>query len=153
MYVNTHVNGKQVYLLVHRIVASAFIPNPDNLPEVNHRDNDRTNNVVSNLEWCSRQYNQDYRKNFKTSAAELFGLPVIAVNLETFKVFCFESQHKASRQLKINSSSVNNVIKGRRNSVRGYWFCEADENAVEKIREKFGDDVASEVEKLMKNQN
>lgn len=62
MYVHLTVKGKQVNLYVHRVIASTFIPNPDNLPEVNHKDNDRTNNSVNNLEWCTRQYNQDYKK-------------------------------------------------------------------------------------------
>ena len=45
---------------VHRIVAKAFIPNPDNLTEVNHKDEDKSNNSVDNLEWCTRQYNLTY---------------------------------------------------------------------------------------------
>lgn len=47
-------------LSVHRLVAKAFIPNPDNLPEVNHKDEDKTNNVVDNLEWCDHSYNINY---------------------------------------------------------------------------------------------
>jgi hypothetical protein len=52
------LHGKK-YLL-HRLVAMTFIPNPHNLPEVNHIDEDPSNNIVSNLEWCDRQYNASY---------------------------------------------------------------------------------------------
>lgn len=54
-YIRTFIYGKDVY--VHRLVATAFIPNPDNLQEVNHKDCDKTNNKVSNLEWVTRQQN------------------------------------------------------------------------------------------------
>lgn len=53
-------NGIRTGLKVHRLVAQAFIENPDNLPEVNHRDEDKLNNSVDNLEWCSHKYNVNY---------------------------------------------------------------------------------------------
>lgn len=58
--VNLCYNGKLYKKYVHRLVAQAFIPNPDNLPEVNHKDEDKTNNSVENLEWCDRKYNMNF---------------------------------------------------------------------------------------------
>jgi hypothetical protein len=58
--VKLYRDGKMRTLYVHRLVAQAFIPNPDNLPEVNHKDEDTTNNRVDNLEWCSSKYNSNY---------------------------------------------------------------------------------------------
>lgn len=58
--VNVWNNGKQKTMRVHRLIALAFIPNPRELPEVNHKDEIKTNNCVSNLEWCDHQYNNTY---------------------------------------------------------------------------------------------
>lgn len=60
--VNLYKNGKMKCCRVHRLVANAFLPNPENLPQINHKDEDKTNNNVSNLEWCDRAYNINYRK-------------------------------------------------------------------------------------------
>ena len=53
-------NGIRKKITIHRLVAQVFIPNPDNLPEVNHLDEDKSNNSVDNLEWCDRKYNNNY---------------------------------------------------------------------------------------------
>ncbi len=58
--ISLFVDGVDKKYHVHRLVAQTYIPNPDNLPQVNHIDEDKTNNNVTNLEWCSGQYNLEY---------------------------------------------------------------------------------------------
>lgn len=60
MQITVGKTGHRGQYRVHRMVAEAFIPNPDNLPKVNHKDNNRTNNCVDNLEWCTHVYNIQY---------------------------------------------------------------------------------------------
>lgn len=151
MYVEFSVNGKSVRLRVHRVIAASFFPNPDNLPEVNHIDCDPTNNRLDNLEWCTHQENIAYRgKLGHTSKHKDKMKPVIAINPDTFEIFWFESQNEAARQLHANSGNISEVVNDKRYRAGGYWFCYADENAVEKVRERFGDKVAKKVDELMK---
>lgn len=58
--VNLKKNGKYYCKKVHRLVAEAFIPNPTSMPQVNHIDEDRANNLISNLEWCDAKYNNNF---------------------------------------------------------------------------------------------
>lgn len=59
-YCYANINGKEYR--IHRVVAECFIPNPDNLPQVNHKDENKLNNSVDNLEWCDNRYNNTYSK-------------------------------------------------------------------------------------------
>ena len=58
-------NGKSKNISIHRLVAIAFIPNPNDLPQVNHKDENKLNNNVDNLEWCSSKYNANYGTRIK----------------------------------------------------------------------------------------
>ena len=71
-FIGMHAEGKHVTRNIHRLVAQAFIPNPDNLPEVNHKDEDKSNNCVTNLEWCTRSYNCSYGINTKKARRTLW---------------------------------------------------------------------------------
>ena len=59
-YVQLKLNGSYHNFYIHRLVPQAFLPNPDNLPEINHKDEDKSNNCVDNLEWCSSKYNANF---------------------------------------------------------------------------------------------
>ena len=57
------VNKQKTRIKIHRLVAEAFIPNPNNLPYVNHKDKNKQNNKANNLEWCTIEYNVNYNEN------------------------------------------------------------------------------------------
>lgn len=112
-------SAKQRY--THQLVAQAFIPNPNNLLEVNHIDEDKSNNRVSNLEWCTREYNCNYgTRNERKAKAQ--GKPVIMYDMNGNKLKEFDSMHDAERFLdKPHAhSNISMCCSGRYKSAYGY---------------------------------
>lgn len=69
--VSLRKNKNRKQFKIHRLVAQAFIPNPDNLPQINHKDEDKANNSVENLEWCTAKYNVNYGTRGKRSGNKI----------------------------------------------------------------------------------
>lgn len=137
--VSVKVNGKFINKMVHRLVAQTFIPNPDNLPQVNHKNCSRADNRVSNLEWCNNSYNQKYRNKFGVSQAEKTGYPLFAVNLATNEVLHFRAKREAGRELGVNRKNINDVLKGTKKAAHGFWFVNDDGHAVDVVKSKLHD--------------
>jgi len=136
LQVHFRVDGKHVNKYVHRLVAQTFIQNPNNWPEVNHKDNDRANNHVDNLEFCTRSYNQKYRDKFGVSNTETKGQPVFAINLSTLEVSRFRSQGEASRTLGVYRANISMVTRGKLNQSGVFWFVNDDDKATDAINNK-----------------
>ena len=105
-------NGKRKYFLVHRLVAEAFISNTDNLPCVNHKDENKQNNVVSNLEWCSAQYNNTYGTRIERVALKKKKL-VLQFTLEGKFIKEWPSAIDAEREGGFISECICKVCKGK----------------------------------------
>lgn len=115
-YNRVHVKGK--HELVHRIVATAFIPNPNGLETVNHIDGDKRNNCVNNLEWCSMQEN-----SLKAHGKEK-GYVVEQKDLNGNLVSVFSSQREAAKVTGIHREAITMCCEGHRKSAGGFcWSC------------------------------
>ena len=126
--VNLTRNGEHHHLKVHRLVAIAFIDNPDNKPFVNHMDEDKTNNSVGNLDWVTPienvQWGTAIQRQINTQRkTSKFRKPILAVD-EQGKQFLFSSIRECAREIPISYASIHKVLQGNYASSRGYTFKE-----------------------------
>lgn len=110
--VNLCKNGIIDNRYVHRLVAEAFIPNPDNKPTVDHIDRNRSNNVVTNLRWAT-QYEQ-----YSNSSNERYEIIAIKDGVE----LRFESQDACCKALSLDRGAVSKCVRGVRKTHKGYIF-------------------------------
>lgn len=102
-YVNLYKNGKMKHTTIHRLVAEVFIPNPENKLEINHKNENKEDNRVENLEWCTNLYNIQYSQTKKVEQYDLQGTFIKEWN-------CIR---EVERKLKINASNISGCCKGK----------------------------------------
>lgn len=117
-------DGNAKNWLIHRLVAKAFLDNPSNLPEVNHKDENKANNAVSNLEWCTAFYNNTYNGRHKRAGkriAKALGRPIYVVSGSGHRYY-FESAKKAAEILELKRQGVSKCFRGECKQHHGFTF-------------------------------
>lgn len=113
--VDLYKNGDQKTCKVHRLVSQAFIQNTDNLPQVNHKDEDKTNNSVQNLEWCNGKYNINYgTRNDRCSK------PVLQFTKDGEFVREWKSARDVQRNLGYFGTYISSCCTGKHKSAYGF---------------------------------
>lgn len=124
MHVCLSVEGECVNRTVHQLVATAFLPNPYHHTQVNHRDENQTNNRVDNLEWCSAEYNLNYGcRNKKASISN--SSPVEQYTLDGKYIRSFYGTREAGRQIGRGATASANIAaccRGERNNAYGFLW-------------------------------
>lgn len=106
--------GIRKWYLVHRLVAKTFIPNPDNLPQINHKDENKLNNNINNLEWCSAKYNNSYGTRLaRVSQSNKLRKKVCKYDLKGNLIATYNSITEATKLNGLKSlASVSNCCNG-----------------------------------------
>lgn len=125
-YPLTH-NGVKKTILIHREVAKAFVDNPNELYEINHKDEDRLNNHFENLEWCERKYNNLYNDRKKREIETQINTHPSRKGVEQVDengniIGTYQSERDAERKTNIPHNNICDCIKGKRKSAGGYYW-------------------------------
>lgn len=118
--------GKAKMFLVHRLVAQAFIPNPEELPQINHKDFCRANNSVDNLEWCTALYNVHYsaEHNKLTKGCPRNGklktLKINQLSLSGELIKVWDCSQTVFKETGMSSWSISQCCRGKRHTAYGY---------------------------------
>lgn len=112
-YVGLAKEGVRKNYRVHRLVAMTFIPNPNNLPIINHKDENRLNNSVDNLEWCTQKYNANYgnaRKKLSASLIKSIGVKIIQKDKKGNFIAIYNSIQEAERATGVQHQLIGKVV-------------------------------------------
>jgi hypothetical protein len=125
--ITLHKNGDRKRKMVHRLVAEAFIPNPNNYPIINHKDECKDNCSVENLEWCTNKYNINYGTHNERVGASLkngvTSKPIIQYDLNGKYIKEYPSMHEAARQLGVKQGGISMCCRGIAKTAYGFiWL-------------------------------
>lgn len=118
---NISIDGKLKTVFAHRLVAETFIPNPDNLPCVNHKDENKTNNCVDNLEWCTYKYNSNYKDAQKRKAQRTWK-KVYKYDKDGNFIEEYNSVTELAKKLNCNTGAISQVCSGKRKTYKGFIY-------------------------------
>lgn len=119
--------GVRKTILIHREVAKAFVNNPNNLCEINHKDENKLNNFFGNLEWCDKKYNNTYKDRKKREIETQRNTHpsrkrILQIDENNYVVCEYQSIREAERMTGIRHSNICETLKGRRKSAGGYYW-------------------------------
>lgn len=118
-------NGQKKFHRINRLVAQTFIPNPNNYLIVNHKDENKLNNKVSNLEWCTQKYNVNYGDGINKSKTKR-SVKINQYNLNGDYIKTWNTMNDAIRYYN-NNTQICQCCKGKRNDACGYKWKYADD--------------------------
>jgi hypothetical protein len=121
-YLNVNLKGKIIG--IHRLVAITFIPNEENKPQINHKDGNKQNNIISNLEWCTASENilHAYKTGLKVATSNHLKKKILQYDKRGNFIKEWESTKEIERKLKIYHSAISNCCKNKKhyNSAGGF---------------------------------